>query len=41
MAKFNNTLFKQYLGSLEHFKAYYENLDDISKAALSRALIFI
>ena len=41
MAKFNNTLFKQYLGSLEQFKAYYENLDDISKAALSRALIFI
>lgn len=41
MAKINNSIFKQYLGTLEQFKAYYAGLDDISKAALGTALIFI
>lgn len=39
--KFNNSIFKQYLGSLEQFKAYYSKLNQESQTALRRALIFI
>ena len=41
MTKINNSIFKQYLGSLEQFKTYYSELDEISKVALGKALIFI
>ena len=41
MANINNSIFKQYLGSLTEFKVYYESLDDSQKAALSKALVFI
>jgi hypothetical protein len=41
MSKINNSIFKQYLGSLAEFKSYYASLDDLQKAALSKALVFI
>ena len=41
MANINNSIFKQYLGTLDEFKAYYAALDSIQQAALSRALVFI
>lgn len=37
----NNSVFKQYLGSLDEFKSYYDNLTDKQKEALSKALVFI
>lgn len=41
MANINNSIFKQYIGSLDKFKTYYENLDDLQKAALTTAVVFI
>ena len=41
MANINNSIFKQYIGSLDQFKVYYENLDDLQKAALTTAVVFI
>lgn len=41
MANINNSIFKQYLGTLDEFKAYYAALDSIQQAALTRALVFI
>lgn len=37
----NNSIFKQYLGTLDAFKAYYGNLDELQKAALKSAIVFI
>ena len=37
----NNSIFKQYLGTLDAFKVYYSNLDELQKIALKSAIVFI
>jgi hypothetical protein len=39
--KINDSIFKQYLGSLEDFKDYYEGLESGDKAKLNSCLVFI
>lgn len=41
MANISNSIFKQYYGTLEEFKAYYNGLSEEQRIALSRALVFI
>ena len=41
MANINNSIFKQYLGTLDQFKSYYEKLTGEQKTALDAAIVFI
>jgi hypothetical protein len=41
MANINNSIFKQYLGTLDQFKAYYASLSNEQATALHKAIVFI
>jgi hypothetical protein len=41
MANINNSIFKQYLGTLDQFKSYYGKLTGEQKTALDAAIVFI